>query len=176
MATNNQRNETVTVDSNTFKLSESIFKEIERQFDETLKTIDTIDTKIGVMLGFVFVFIGLVFNKDLLPLVFASPLSVIILFVVGSILIIISVFSGILAIFFRKFQVGPDIDELYDQCRDKPEDYIKGVIAGRLIADKAANKIAIDAKLRWAKRMFGTFFLGLVTIVILDVGCFGKLW
>jgi hypothetical protein len=176
MPTNSQRNGTVTGDLNTFKLSDSIFKEIERQFDETLKTIDTIDTKIGVMLGFVFVFIGLVFNKDLLPLVFASPQLVILLFFVGSISIIFSVFCGIMAIFFRKFKGGPDIDELYDQYRDKSEDYIKGVIAGRLKADRAANKIAIDAKLRWAKRMFGTFFLGLVAIIILDVGCFGKLW
>jgi hypothetical protein len=93
MPTNDQRNET-TVDLNTFKLSDSIFMERERQFDETAKTIDTIDTKIGVMLGFVFVFIGLVFNKDLLPLVFASPPLVIVLFVAGSIFIVISVFSG----------------------------------------------------------------------------------
>jgi hypothetical protein len=176
MPANDLRNETVTVDLDTFKMSDSIFKELQRQFDETLKGSDTIDTKIGVMLGFVFIFIGLVFNKDLLPLVFASPPLVILLFIVGSIFIIISVFSGILAIFFRKFQVGPDMDELYDQCRGKPEDYIKGVIAGRLKADKLANTNAIDTKLRCAKVMFVTFFFGLVAIVALEVGCFGKLW
>jgi hypothetical protein len=176
MVKSSKDNETSSVEPRTYEIKDSIAKEFERQFDETLRRSDAIDTKIGLILGFIFITIGLLINKDLLASVFQSPQSIIALFGLGVALIIVSVFSGILAIFFRTFQFGPDRNDLYINYNDKPEGFVKGVIAGKLNADAISNFKAIDTKVFFAKVMFVTFSLGLVAIIILEIGCFGKLW
>jgi len=176
MATSDKDNKTSTVGLETYEINESIANEFQRQFDETLRRSDAIDTKIGLILGFIFITIGLMIDKDLLVLMFQSPPSVIALFGLGLVLIIVSVFSGILAIFFRTFQFGPDKDELYSKFNEKPEGYVKGVIAGQLKNAAKANFEAINTKVLFAKAMFVTFSVGLVAIIIIKIGCFGKLW
>jgi len=176
MTTSDEINEVSKGDAAKYDIKESIVDEVKRQFGETLRRSDAIDTKIGLILGFIFITIGLAINKDLLVLVFQSPPLVILVFWEGFGLIVVSIFSGILAIFFRTFQFGPNMDEVYTKYNDKPEEHAKGAIAGKLKQDTKANLNAIDTKVLFAKVMLITFSIGLVAIIILEIGCFGKMW
>jgi hypothetical protein len=162
-------------------MEKALAEEIKRQYDRTLNRADVIDTKAGLILGFLFIAIGLTIDQNFITLVIQSE-TVSILFVVGLILVVISVVAGIASISFRAFDSGPRLSELLlieKVPADQREDWLNGFedwISRELQKDNVINDSVVVNKAQYAKVMFITFPIGLLLIIVLKVGCLGKLW
>ncbi len=151
-----------------------VITEIRRRFDLTINMANSIDTKIGVMLGFSFVILGLVINKDFISLLTQSPVLIRLLFVHSLYCIVVSICSGIAAFYFKPFEMVSTAELL--TLSTKPNADIPGGIATSLSRFNSNNSRKVEDKVVFAQVMFVTFSLGLLTIIILEIGCFSGIW
>ena len=145
-----------------------IADEIKRQYDVVLKMDDSLDTKISIVLGFVFLTLSqIALNKDFVGLVLHKyPF----LFGVGLILIIISIIAGVIAYSLREYGHGSSPDWLFTQYKEgKSAEFINMNILGTIKKDVYDNKNNSKSKAQWVKVMFITFAAGLIILVLLEV-------
>lgn len=146
-----------------------ISNEIKRQFELQMKIDDSHDTKIGIMLGFIIIVLAqIVLNNPFLNSILLDKYSLI-FFSLGIICIIYAGYSGIRAYFIRKYNIGPKISELVKQYKNgENRDYNK-VISRKIYDAFVDNSTTTQNKSKYIKKMFISFFVGFVFIVISSI-------
>jgi hypothetical protein len=138
-------------------MQQEILDEIKRQYEETIDRANSTDTKVAIILGFIFTTIGLLLDKDFLSLVFKGSYYNIAFFALGLILIIYAVYCGIYAVFFRLFSLGPNVADLLKSYAIDPDQDFKLIISGKLLESNQNNKSVIDDKINYGKKTFSYF-------------------
>jgi hypothetical protein len=143
-----------------------IQKEILRQYEQGIRTSESLDSKIGIMLGFIFVIIGIISSiSNPISLNQSIPPQGIIL-IAGMALLLIAAFLGFWAYYMRRFQGGADPDELIEMYRMQPDRDFEMIIARKIDESRIHNRDLNREKAKLTKIMFIIFFLALLMIVI----------
>ncbi len=143
-----------------------IIDEIKRQYDLQMRIDNSHDTKIGIMLGFILIVLAqITLSEAFLNEIIKNQISLII-FTIGLLSILYAGYSGIRAYFIRKYNVGPRIYDLVEQYRKgEKRDYNK--VISRKIYDAFIENTSISQnKANRIKKMFVSFFIGFVLIII----------
>jgi|SRR5579871_647914 len=132
-------------------------------FDSGLKKIsdqilisDSLDSKIGLLLGFVVVSVAEVFGFLLLAAAdnkHASPKFtqlIFFLFLINFILVLSATVTGIVGLGMRKFALGFKYDEMVARARYTPYD-LKITFLDDLLQSCTQNSISLDQKQRFAR-------------------------
>ncbi|MEW5747199.1 MAG: hypothetical protein AB1793_00215 [Candidatus Thermoplasmatota archaeon] len=140
--------------------------EIQRQFDQESRNCESLDSKTGVMLGFVFVSLGLIVSLTE-PVADLDSGSYVGHFgILGVISLLVAAFLGVIAFFVREFKGGADIGEIIDIYRKgEPRDY-EMIISRKLYDSFLHNHRQNVFKAWFAKGMFIAFLIGLVLVVV----------
>lgn len=145
---------------------EAIRQEILRQYEQGIRTSESLDSKIGIMLGFIFLIIGIISS-------IANPISLnqsipphVVILIAGMALLLIAAFLGFWAYYMRRFQGGADPDELIETYRTQPNRDFEMIIARKIDDSRIHNLDVNRKKARLTKAMFIIFFLALLMIVI----------
>jgi hypothetical protein len=146
---------------------EPIKREIYRQYDEISKAVDSLDTKIGIGLGFVFLVISQLVVNDIVRLPDEGNVpSETLLAVLGFAALLLSGLFGLAAFSIRGFGGGPTIPELVEQYLGG-EDRNYDMAIARLVYDShQVNKNHARNKAFWAKSMFIAFLIGMIVVAI----------
>lgn len=142
-----------------------IENEILRQYDQEFRISESHDSKIGIILGFILISIGLSSGSISAPQVGAIHANLV-LNVVGLSLLLLASILGLKAFFIRKYTGGPNIEELIALFREEGLDRdFDMVIAKRLNDSILINKEINQKRVEWIKAMFFTFALAIISIV-----------
>jgi uncharacterized membrane protein len=153
-----------------------IAAEIKRQFDLILKADDALDTKTGILLGFIFLTIAqIALNKDLFSLITLNPAKVTV-FYLGFLLLIVSIGAGIFAYLTREYEVGVNTEVLFKQFKEGEIRNYNMAIAGEMQNSLIANREKTEKKERYVKTMMVAFPIGLLIIALLELGSMSSLW
>jgi len=153
-----------------------IADEIKRQYDVVLRLDDSLDTKTGIILGFIFlVIVQITLNVDFIHLVEKGVLHFTI-FAVGLSFIVYSVYSGIRAYFIREYGLGPEILDLIAQYENGEKREFVKVISREISDSLSSNMDILQKKAKYAKRMIPTFFIGVLSIIIIEITYLSKIW
>lgn len=147
---------------------EYIAAEIRRQHDVVTKIDESLDTKIGIILAFIFLVLSqIAFRPELTGLATKSfPLFV--AFLCGFAAILLSIIMGIKGLFFvRSYDIGPRISNLIDGYR-------AGMDLNQLISKGISRAITYDiergtSKATWLRRMLIAFIIGLGILIVLEI-------
>jgi len=143
-----------------------ISDEIKRQYESQMKVDDSHDTKIGISLGFIILVLAQITLSNEFTDLILSRQSSMIIFSIGILTLLYSGYSGIRAYFIRKYHLGPRISDLIDQYKNGEErDYDKVVSRGIYDAF-IENSIISQNKAKYIKKMFISFFVGFIFIII----------
>ena len=145
-----------------------IAAEIRRQHDIVTKIDDSLDTKIGIILGFIFLVLSqIAFRPELLGLA-ARNFPLFLVFSCSLVIIFIALGMGIKGLsFVRDYDIGPRIADIIDE-------YKAGQNLNQAISRGISNAITFDRergvdKARWLKWMVSTFIIGLGILVSLEI-------
>jgi|GEM_PF-466626 len=146
---------------------EYIADEIRRQHEVVSKVYESLDTKIGVILAFIFVVLTqLAFRPELTGLA-AKNVVLFSFFLFGLGAVIASIVMGMIGLFFiGLYDIGPQIADLVDE-------YKAGKDLNQVISKGITNAIEYDIertdrKGEWLKRMLIALIIGLFTLVALE--------
>lgn len=154
-----------------------IANEIKRQYDVVLRIDDSLDTKTGIILGFIFIVTAqILFNKNLVILA-TKVLPHIGVFAVGVFLIFFSIYKGICAYTVRAYKLGPEIYKLIALYNNFEKDLdFTELIPLRINKAIKENRLMNTNKSKHVKIMLITFFIGVIWIAIMEIIYFSKLW
>ncbi len=143
-----------------------ISDEIKRQYDLQIKIDDSHDTKIGIMLGFILVVLAqITLSKEFTDIIVKNNVSLLV-FIIGIFGVLYSGYAGIRAYFIRKYNLGPKISELIEQYKNgEKRDYEK-VISRKIYDAFVENSIITQNKAKYIKKMFVSFFIGFMIIIL----------
>lgn len=147
---------------------EYIAAEIRRQHDLVTKTDESLETKLGISLGFIFLVLSqIAFRPEFTGLASkGNPLFFV--FVGGLIAIFVSIMMGIKGFFFvTDYATGPRIEYMINA-------YENGEDLNQAISRQIAYAITLDIersaeKASWLKWMLIAFIIGLIIFVALEV-------
>jgi hypothetical protein len=147
---------------------EYIAAEIRRQHDVVTKIDDSLDTKIGIILGFIFLVLSqIAFRPELLGLA-ARNFPLFLVFLGSLVVIFLAIIMGIKGLsFVRDYDIGPRIAGIIHE-------YKVGVNLNQAISRGISNAITFDKergvdKAKWLKWMVSTFIIGLGILVLLEI-------
>ena len=145
---------------------EIISNEIVRQYANMDNYLTSLDSKSGVLLGFVVLVLAQVFlNLNSVKSVLSYQLSGM-LFISGVFLVIVSAFFGIRSFSFRANAEGPELEDLMANFRrGLKRDYRKLIDASIFAATKVNDAIRRDKVFNISLMMY-LFATGLVIIVV----------
>lgn len=154
-----------------------IANEIKRQYDVELRIDDSLDTKTGIILGFIFIVTAqILLNKDFIILA-TKDLPHIAIFAIGFFSIVLSICMGLCAYFVRKYKLGPEIYELIGLYNNVDEDIdFSELIPIQINKAIEENGIMLTSKSKYVKLMLIAFFIGVMWIAITEIIYFSKLW
>lgn len=142
-----------------------ISDEIKRQYHVIIKVDESHDIKIGVFLGFaILVYLELVIRGDISSLFLRTNLSSS-FFIMGSIVVFISILFAFKGYFTRKYFLGPDINELMKLYRDGYNE-IEQKIDRTIYEANEKNADIGKQKAGCIKIMISLFVLGFVLILL----------
>jgi hypothetical protein len=154
----------------------AIAAEIKRQFDLVIKADDALDTKTGILLGFILLIIAQVaLNKDFFSLITRSSAELAVFFV-GFIFLILAAGAGILAYLTREYAVGVNTKVLFGQFKEGEIRNYDMAISGEMQNSLFQNREKMETKDRYIKTMMVAFPIGLVIIAMLDLSAMGGWW
>ena len=147
---------------------ERVASEIRRQHDLVTKTDESLETKLGISLGFIFLVLSqIAFRPEFTGLASkGNPLFFV--FVGGLIAIFVSIMMGIKGFFFvTDYATGPRIEYMIDA-------YENGEDLNQVISRQITYAITLDIersaeKASWLKWMLIAFIIGLIIFVALEV-------
>ena len=145
--------------------------EIQKQRDILLRADDSLDTKIGIILGFMFLVIAqILLNKDFINLVAKDfPHILFIVFAADFIFIIISVFLGIKAYSIRIFDIGPDISDII-QKRQGYEVWNLNKAMLDAVGESIPKICSVHKdKARCVNIMLSMFFIGVIVLALIEI-------
>ncbi len=149
-----------------------IAAEIRRQIDVINSTSDSLDTKISIILGFIFLVLSqIVLRAEIVNAVTSSTI-VLIVFSVGLIIIAFSIFSGWRAYYINDYWIGPKISDLITQYKEfgNARDFNQ-VISSKISEAIEYNTKVGDKKATHAQRMMISFIFGFAIILVLEMAC-----
>jgi hypothetical protein len=127
--------------------------------------MDALDAKAGVMLGFVMLLIGLVF-ESMAPMP-RGPWPVYpYVSIAGTVALFVAAFLGVMAFFIRSFRGGPKLSQLVDMYREDPKWDFEMVVSRKYFDAVESNKVLLSNKAMFAKGMFAMTLAGLAMILI----------
>lgn len=139
--------------------------EIRRQFDQEIRNCESLDSKTGVMLGFVFVSIGLIVSLTEPVANIESNNAVEYLGLLGIASLLIAALLGVIGFFVREFKGGPNVSELIKILRKGENRDFEMIISRKLYDSYQHNHRLNHTKALCAKGMFVAFLGGLVLMV-----------
>lgn len=147
---------------------EYIAAEIRRQHDVVSRIDDSLDTKISIILGFIFLVLAqIAFRPELTGLATKNvPLSLIFWCGIGA--IFLSILMGIKGLWFvSDFDIGGRIEQIIDK-------YKAGKDLNQAISRAIYNAITYDRKrgdnkAKWLTGMLISFIIGLGIMMVLEV-------
>lgn len=137
-----------------------IFEEARRQLEIQIGSIGSIDSKIGMIIGFNGVILGIAFSMD------RSLISILWLYKIGIFLLFISFLAGIRAFWFRKYNMDPDPGALVKYYLKEEELFTKKRLIANYVNSYAMNKKILNGKINAAKISFIILFFGILSISI----------
>ena len=156
-------------------------------FDAGLKKIsdqtavsDSLDSKIGVLLGFVVVSVAEVFGFLLLAAADNTASSprfthlTLFLFLLSLAFVVAATISGMLGLGMRKFALGFRYDSMISKARHTP-DQLKLMVLDDLLQSSARNSAVLDQKQKCATATLSFVVLAIVTQAILSIVLFMSL-
>jgi hypothetical protein len=148
---------------------EYIAAEIKRQHDLVTKIDDSLETKIGITLGFIFLVLSqIAFRSEFINLASKNTLLFVV-FLCGLGAIFISILLGIKGFFFvTYYATGPRIEYMINA-------YENGDDLNQVISKGVSDAITLDIarsteKASWLNRMLIAFIIGLALLIALEVG------
>lgn len=143
-----------------------ISDEIKRQFQDELHNCESLDSKISAMLGFIFVSIGLIVTLAEPATDIASDKSAEYAGIIGVASLLVASGLGVIGFFIRKYEGGPEIDDLIKLYRAEEERDFQVIISRKLHDSYKFNHRQNAIKATLAKGMFVAFLVGLVLVVV----------
>jgi RsiW-degrading membrane proteinase PrsW (M82 family) len=147
---------------------EYVAAEIRRQHDVVTKIDDSLDTKIGIILGFTFLVLSqIAFRPELFGLA-AKNMPLFLVFLCSLVIVFLAIIMGIKGLFFvRDYAIGPEIADLIDEHKT-------GADLNQVISRGISNAITFDrergfSKAKWLKSMLATLIIGLAIFGVLEM-------
>ena len=138
-----------------------ISEEIKRQYELILSTDTALDTKTGIILGFVIlIIVQIITAQSFIASMTKNGISML-LFSFGFSSILLSGFLGFRAYLVRPYEYGPEIPDLITQYRKgEKRDYTQ-VISGAIYKATRYNFTISEKKATFIKEMFILLIIGL---------------
>jgi hypothetical protein len=152
---------------------EYIASEIRRQADLSNKIDDSLDTKISIVLGFIFLVTSqVILRSELVGLVTqGTPFSC--LFIIGFIIIFIAIVAGLCGYFASDYFFGPKIPTLVEDYRRNRD--LNQIISKSLSSGLDSYKKRLRRKAQYLSLMMYLFVIGFILIIVLELCCLAKI-
>ncbi|GBE17624.1 hypothetical protein BMS3Abin16_00208 [archaeon BMS3Abin16] len=143
-----------------------IFNETLRQYKITQEFIDRLEGKLVNILGFIFVFIGILFTQDIFLTMLQSPSwFVAILSFLGLISIIYSAVLAYNAYGITKYETGPELEEVVEAYERNDKINFKEAILWNILDAIKTNDEIHTSKKEIIKNCY--FYLGVGTLILI---------
>jgi hypothetical protein len=147
---------------------ERLSRELQRQFELLLQFDTSIDTKSGIILGFIMLIIAqIALNLAFADTITSHSLGTTMLFTAGYAFILISFAVGMLGFWIHKYDLGPDVyHKMFPLWWNKEEKYYSMNIFSRIAKAYDRNESIRQKKVKYLRSMLGLFVVGLALIVL----------
>jgi hypothetical protein len=120
--------------------------EIDRQMEMQSGIYDSMDNKLGVLIGFsLLALTAVAISRELIEAVSRDP-SHFALFLMGISFVIGSFMVGVITYVAGRLMMGPNIEDVVDALRQDPGRDIGTAIYGRIVACLSQNQAEVEAK------------------------------
>jgi hypothetical protein len=146
---------------------ERLSKELQRQFELLLQFDTSVDTKSGIILGFIMLIIAqIALNLGFIDTITSHALSTTALFLAGFAFVLLSFAVGMLGFWIHKYELGPDVyHNMFPLWWNKEEKYYSMNIFSKVANAYDKNELIRQKKVKHLRGMLSLFMIGLVLIL-----------
>lgn len=142
-----------------------VYEIVREAFARQVDSIDSIDTKANIILGFTGVVLSIIFGSNLVNPFNLEACWQKILFYFSLLFIFLSAVFSMWAYKIREFKTAPEPRKAYDNV-DNSKKQLKLIIAAAIVKSYEANEKKIENKRRFVGLAVGSLFLGLAILFV----------
>ena len=149
-------------------------REIDGQMAEQSRAYDSLDSKIGILLGFTMLALaGVAVSGDLLNKVLASDWIAVVIFTIGVVCLALSLIAGASAYYSNFFSTGVEVMELEERFRNRSQEDFNAIAYRSLFDATLANQAALGNKSEGVVFLLITQIVGILLILLSSILAYG---